>query len=112
MPQAVAQRDQFAQSAVDVVRFRGELAPIDTRLSVGREHRRDLGERKPRGATERDQREPIQHARIELPAKAAPADRRDEADVFVVSQCGGRNTGLPRDLGDIELTHALDFKWT
>ncbi len=112
MAQPVAHRRELANALIQLVGFGRKRVPIDARPAARRERFRDLFEREAGRAAERDQSEPLEHARVELPAQAASADRGDESDFLVEPQRRGGNAGLPRDLGDIQFAHVLDFKWT
>jgi hypothetical protein len=68
---------------IDVVRFGREHLPIDVRLPVRREHERDLLERKAPTAPERDQRQPLEYAGIELTAQSAPSSGGDQPFLLV-----------------------------
>ena len=111
MPQAVAHGAEFADGAIELLRFSGEQLPVDFRVPVGRKHARDLLKREARGAPKRDQRQPLQDARLEDAAQAAPADRGDQPLFFVVPQRGRRHAGRARYLIDVH-PWALDFKLT
>src|SRR5437016_4963369 len=63
---------------VEILRLGREHLPVDARPPVGREHERDLIERKASGAPERDQRQAFEHAGIKHTTQAPPADRRDQ----------------------------------
>src|SRR5947199_220387 len=65
-------------AAAEILRLGREHLPVDARPPVGREHERDLIERKASGAPERDQRQAFEHAGIKHTTQAPPADRRDQ----------------------------------
>ena len=112
MPETIAHRGQLAERLIERVGLGSEQAAIDPDAAAARKHRRDVLEREAGRTAELDQREALEHARVELPAKAAPADRRNEPAFLVEPQRRGGKARLPRYFGDVELAHALDFKWT
>ena len=83
MPQTVAHGDEFADSPVQPIRLGHEHLPVDARPTVRREHERDFVEREAGSASQRDQRQPLQHVVIEQPAQAPPADRSDQPAFLV-----------------------------
>lgn len=110
MPQTVARCSQRTDRPIEFIRARDESLPVDLRLTVRPEHRRDLVERKTAGLAERDQREPLQYARREPPAQSASAARRDQSFLFVEPQRRCGYAGLLHDFGNVQMSHALDLK--
>lgn len=83
--QAVAQRAQLADRAVQCGSLGRQHLPVDVRPPVRRKHRRDLNERESGGAAKRDQRQPLQHVGIEQPAQAPPANGSDHPLLLIES---------------------------
>lgn len=110
--EALAQNLQLADPDLQLVRLGRELGAVDPRPSVGREHVRNLVERKAGGATERDQGQPLKDFRIEQAAQASPADRGDQPLLLIIAKRRGGNAGTGRDLGNINVTHPIDLKST
>lgn len=69
MPQAVAHGTEFSDRAVQFIGLVCKALAVDVRLPLRPEHLRNLLKRETGGAAECDQREPLQHARIEHPAQ-------------------------------------------
>ncbi len=112
MPQSVPHRTQSANQDVEFVRLGGEHLPVDPHLSARPEHARDFVQGETGGAPDPDQRQSLQHARIEKPAEAAPSDRGDQPLLLIISE---RRRGYARPLGhlrNIQITHPLDLKLT
>mgnify|MGYP003344303387 CR=1 FL=1 len=57
------------------------------------------------GAAERDQRQPVQHARIEQAAQPAPAVRGDQPLLLVEAQRRGAHARQFRNLRDVDVPH-------
>lgn len=112
MPQPVAQRAEPADGVVQRRRARRQRGAIDPGRTVLAEHGRDLVQREAGHAAERDQRQAIEHVRVEQAAQATPPDGGDQALVLVVTQGGGGQAGAPRDFRDIQVRHGLDLKST
>ena len=101
MPEAVAERGQLGDRAVEFIRFGGEHLAIDTQTTVRGEYALDFVQGKPRRAADRDECEPFEDARIELTAEAVAADRGDQALFLVEPQCRHGQTRSLRDHSDI-----------
>ena len=98
---------ELADGEVELIRLVHEHRAVDLKPAVGREHARDLIERKTRGASERDEREAFQHVAVVLAAQAAPAHRGHQALFLVETQRRGGNTGPFRDFANVQITHRL-----
>jgi hypothetical protein len=107
VPQTVAQGAEPADRDVEFLRAGRKPCPVDLRPAVGREHASDLIERKAGRAPERDQRQALDHPRIEQPPQSAPAHRRDQSAAFVIAERRGRHARALRHLRDVEVTHGL-----
>ena len=75
VPQTVAQGAEPADGAVEFSGLGREQVPIDRRAAVRCEHARDLVQGEPGGAPQRDERQPLYHARIEPAPQATSSDR-------------------------------------
>ncbi len=84
MAQAIAHGAELADGAVQLGALVQQHPPIDARLPVGREHRRDLVQRKTGGPAQRDQREPVQDAGVEHAPQPVPTDGADQAFFLVI----------------------------
>ena len=78
-------RAEPADRAVQLVGPGREHPAVDLRPAMG-EDLRDFVEREARGATEGDQRQPLQHSGIEHAPQSLPPDRGDEPLGLVVAQ--------------------------
>lgn len=65
MPEAIAERGQFGDRLVELVRLSGEHLSIDAHTPVRGEHALDFVQRESRRPTDRDERQPFEDARIE-----------------------------------------------
>ncbi len=74
---------------------------LDVGPLVGREHLRDLVQRKTGRLAQRDQRQQLQHARVEGAAQALTADRGDQPLLFVIAQRRGRQARASGDFCNV-----------
>lgn len=111
MKQSSPDRAQPADRPVQLSGLVGEHLPVDAWPPVRTEHARDLVKGEAGAASQRDQGQPFQHAGIEEPAQAVPADRDNQPFLFIEPQRRSRNSRAPCHLGDV---HALplDLKST
>ena len=112
MAQAPLHGAQLPDGLAEFLRLGGEHPSVNSRPAVRRKHARDLVERKTGGTPERDQRQPLQDAMIEEAVQAPPADGLDQALFLVETKRRRRNAGALRDLGNVQVAHPLDLKWT
>ena len=103
MAQAVAHRSHLPHRDVQFVGFGREQGPVDLRSAAGREHARDLVQRKTGRAAERNQCQALEYAGIEHAAQAAATDRNDQAFLFIETQGRGRNAGSFGDFGNADV---------
>ena len=102
-----AHRAQSADRPVELVGLVCEHLPVDARPSARSEQTSDLVEREAGVTSQRDQCQPLQHARIEETAQPAPADRRDQSFLLIEPQRRSRSSRAPRHFGDIHVFHPL-----
>ena len=100
---AIAHGRQLPNFPVGFLGLRRQQPSVYPRPTVRREHECDLVEGEPGAAPKRDQREPLEHAGIEDPAKAAPSDRGYQPLLLVEPQRRSGDPGAPRDLCNIHL---------
>jgi len=105
VPQPVAHGGELPNRLIELFGLVREPLAIDAQPPVGREHRRDLLERKARRPAERNERQPLDHARRKHAAQAAPADRVDQPLLLVEPQGRGRQAALLCDLRDVQVSH-------
>ncbi len=65
MAKTITHGCELPDHAIKFIRLRRQLLAPDARFAIGREHRTDLIERKPCGASQRDERKLLHDARIE-----------------------------------------------
>ncbi|MNT40049.1 hypothetical protein D3C72_1763410 [compost metagenome] len=106
MAQAIAYRAQLLDGAIHLIGLVLQPGPIDGRPTFDHQHPGDIVEGKSGAATERDQRQALDHRLVEHPLEAIAADGADQPLLLVVAQRGGRQAGPARHLSDIHLFHA------
>ncbi len=104
MAEPVTERGELADALVQLVGLDRQLATVDARLAVRREHVRDLVERETGVAPEGDQRKALQDRGVELTPLALAAGRFDQAPCFVVADRAGRDARGPAHFADVHLT--------
>lgn len=106
MSQPIAHGRQPGNAVIKLVRLGQQALAIDPRPAAAGEHGRDLVQGESGRAAKTDERQLLEHPLREETAKAAPADRADQALLLVIAQRRGGQAATLRDLGNIQNRHA------
>jgi hypothetical protein len=103
--QTVAQRGEAADRPVQIVGPGRKLHAIQADPARLAEHADDFVQREAGRLGQGDQRQPLQHARLEQSLQPPPTYRGDQAFLLVVAEPGGRHARSLSHLRDIEKFH-------